>query len=114
MQELRRVRSGNLGERDNLVTMHDVMDAQWLMDNQNDDTYLRHTVMPLERLLIGHKRCVVKDSAVNALCYGAQLMIPGAVQVVLCSSPLQMSIDLRNSCMCVMRIVKSVLTRTRA
>lgn len=80
MQELRRVRSGNLGEDDNLVTMHDVMDAQWLMDNHNDDSYLRHTVMPLERLLIGHKRCVVKDSAVNALCYGAKLMLPGAAQ----------------------------------
>ncbi|GLT71322.1 hypothetical protein SLA2020_433520 [Shorea laevis] len=31
MQELRRVRSGILGEKDNMVTMHDVMDAQWVM-----------------------------------------------------------------------------------
>lgn len=80
MQELRRVRSGNLGECQNLATMHDVMDAQWLLDNHMDDTYLRHTVMPLERLLVGHKRCVVKDSAVNALCYGAKLMIPGLLR----------------------------------
>lgn len=89
MQELRRVRSGNLGECQNLVTMHDVLDAQWLMDNHLDDTYLRHTVMPLERLLVGHKRCVVKDSAVNALCYGAKLMIPGlfpACPLACCSS----------------------------
>jgi tRNA pseudouridylate synthase B C-terminal domain len=28
MQELRRVRSGIMGETDNMVTMHDVMDAQ--------------------------------------------------------------------------------------
>lgn len=80
MQELRRVRSGHLGEKDNLTSMHDVMDAQWLMDNQADDAYLRHIVMPLEKLLIGHKRCVVKDSAVNALCYGAKLMIPGLLR----------------------------------
>jgi H/ACA ribonucleoprotein complex subunit 4 len=33
MQELRRVRSGILGEQDNLVTMHDVLDAQWQYDN---------------------------------------------------------------------------------
>lgn len=79
MQELRRVRSGHLGEKDTLTSMHDVMDAQWLLDNQADDAYLRHIVMPLEKLLIGHKRCVVKDSAVNALCYGAKLMIPGSV-----------------------------------
>lgn len=33
MQELRRVRSGILGEKNNMVTMHDVLDAQWLLDN---------------------------------------------------------------------------------
>jgi H/ACA ribonucleoprotein complex subunit 4 len=32
-QELRRVRSGIMGERDNMVTMHDILDAQWLLDN---------------------------------------------------------------------------------
>lgn len=36
MQELRRVRSGALGENDGIVTMHDVLDAQWLYDNQRD------------------------------------------------------------------------------
>lgn len=29
MQELRRVRSGIMTENDNVVTMHDVLDAQW-------------------------------------------------------------------------------------
>lgn len=36
MQELRRVRSGALSENDEIVTMHDVMDAQWLYDNTRD------------------------------------------------------------------------------
>jgi hypothetical protein len=27
------VRSGIMGERDNMVTMHDILDAQWLLDN---------------------------------------------------------------------------------
>lgn len=36
MQELRRVRSGALSENDDIVTMHDVLDAQWLYDNQRD------------------------------------------------------------------------------
>ena len=31
MQELRRVRSGITGEKDNMVIMHDVMDAQWVL-----------------------------------------------------------------------------------
>lgn len=38
---------------------------------------LLRAILPLERLLISYKRVVVKDSAVNAICYGAKLMIPG-------------------------------------
>ncbi|PON66898.1 tRNA pseudouridine synthase B family [Parasponia andersonii] len=80
MQELRRVRSGILGEKDNMVTMHDVMDAQWVYDNYRDESYLRRVIMPLEVLLTSYKRLVVKDSAVNAICYGAKLMIPGLLR----------------------------------
>ncbi|XP_019709344.2 H/ACA ribonucleoprotein complex subunit 4 [Elaeis guineensis] len=80
MQELRRVRSGILGENDNMVTMHDVLDAQWVYDNFKDESYLRRVVMPLEVLLTSYKRLVVKDSAVNAICYGAKLMIPGLLR----------------------------------
>lgn len=36
MQELRRVRSGAMSENDDIVTMHDVLDAQWLYDNTRD------------------------------------------------------------------------------
>ncbi|KAM7522205.1 hypothetical protein LguiA_012107 [Lonicera macranthoides] len=80
MQELRRVRSGIMGEKDNMVTMHDVMDAQWVYDNNRDESYLRRVIMPLEVLLTSYKRLVVKDSAVNAICYGAKLMIPGLLR----------------------------------
>lgn len=80
MQELRRVRSGALDESAGLVTMHDVLDAQWLVDNQKDETYMRRVVRPLEILLVKHKRIVVKDSAVNAVCYGAKLMVPGLLR----------------------------------
>jgi H/ACA ribonucleoprotein complex subunit 4 len=81
MQELRRVRSGALGETDNLVTMHDVLDAQHVYDTTKDETYLRRVVMPLECLLTNYKRIVVKDSAVNAICYGAKFMIPGLLRI---------------------------------
>ncbi|PNH04400.1 H/ACA ribonucleoprotein complex subunit 4 [Tetrabaena socialis] len=82
MQELRRVRSGIMGEThaQNMVSMHDVLDAQWVYDNFKDESYLRRVVMPLEVLLTRFKRCVVKDSAVNAICYGAKLMIPGLLR----------------------------------
>ena len=80
MQELRRVKSGVLGEEDNLVTMHDVLDAQHVYDTTKDESYLRRVVMPLEVLLTNYKRIVVKDSCVNAICYGAKLMIPGLLR----------------------------------
>lgn len=80
MQELRRVRSGILTENENMCTMHDILDAQYQNDTTKDEAYLRRIVMPLEVLLVNFKRVVVKDSAVNAICYGAKLMIPGLLR----------------------------------
>lgn len=69
-----------MSENDNLTTMHDVLDAQHHYDQTKDETYLRRIVMPLEVLLTNYKRVVVKDSAVNAICYGAKFMIPGLLR----------------------------------
>ncbi|XP_076654113.1 dyskerin pseudouridine synthase 1 Nop60B [Halictus rubicundus] len=77
MQELRRNRSGVQSEKDGMVTMHDILDAQWLYENHGDESYLRRVIKPLEALLVNHKRIIVKDSAVNAICYGAKIMLPG-------------------------------------
>ncbi len=80
MLELRRSRSGILQEDDTMVTMHDVLDAQWVYDTYSDETYLRRVVMPLEMILTNYPRIVIKDTTVNAVCYGAQLMIPGVLR----------------------------------
>ncbi|KEG11973.1 putative centromere/microtubule binding protein cbf5 [Trypanosoma grayi] len=77
MEELRRIRTGVISEDDHISTMHDVLDAQWLYENEKDESYLRRVILPCEYLLTNYKRLVVKDSAVNAMCYGAKLMIPG-------------------------------------
>lgn len=60
--------------------MHDVLDAQYHYDKTKDESYLRRIVMPLETLLVNYKRVVVKDSAVNAICYGAKFMVPGLLR----------------------------------
>ncbi|XP_037041616.1 H/ACA ribonucleoprotein complex subunit 4 [Bradysia coprophila] len=80
MLELRRVRSGIQHEKDGLVTMHDVMDAMYLYDNHKDESLLRRVIRPLEGLLINHKRIIMKDSSVNAVCYGAKIMLPGVLR----------------------------------
>jgi len=80
MQELRRVRSGIQSETEGMMTMHDILDAQWLYDNHKDETYLRRVIKPLEALLTNHKRILMKDTSVNAICYGAKIMLPGILR----------------------------------
>merc|ERR1712195_431102 len=80
MQELRRVRSGAFKEDSTMVTMHDVLDAQWYYKHTGNENYLRRVVLPLEMLLTTYPRIVVKDTSINAVCYGAQLMLPGVLR----------------------------------
>ena len=57
MQELRRVRSGAMSEDDDIVTMHDVMDAQWMYDNTRDGEHLsRHGLNPVDQTLFPLKQ----------------------------------------------------------
>lgn len=80
MEELRRVRSGIMDENDNMATMHDVKDAQWRYEHYKDETYLRRIISPLEIMLKNYKRIIIKDSSINAICYGAKLMLPGVLR----------------------------------
>lgn len=34
----------------------------------------------MEALLVGYKRVMIKDSAINAICYGAKLMLAGLLR----------------------------------
>ncbi|VVC35141.1 Dyskerin-like,Pseudouridine synthase, catalytic domain,tRNA pseudouridine synthase B, partial [Cinara cedri] len=80
MIELRRNRSGITSEEEGLATLHDVLDAQWMFENNKDESYLRRVVRPLEGILTNYKRIFVKDSAINAICYGAKIMLPGLLR----------------------------------
>ena len=55
--------------------MHDVIDATYAYMHKKDETYLRRVIKPLEALLVSHKPIIIKDSAVNAVCYGAKLLL---------------------------------------
>lgn len=69
MLELRRVRSGIQSEKEGMVTLHDVLDAQYLYENHKDESMLRRVIKPLEGLLVNHKRIIMKDSAVRFFNY---------------------------------------------
>lgn len=81
MIELRRSRVHQFSESDHLVTLYELTDAynEW-KDNQND-TKLRQIIRPIEQVFSEMKSVIIRDSAVGALCHGAQLAIPGVLQV---------------------------------
>jgi H/ACA ribonucleoprotein complex subunit 4 len=77
MQELRRTRAGPFVEGEDMVTLHDV--AYWFMNGQQekDEKVLRQIIQPMESALALIPKVYVRDSAVDAVCHGANLMAPG-------------------------------------
>ncbi|QLH04245.1 RNA-guided pseudouridylation complex pseudouridine synthase subunit Cbf5 [Nitrosopumilus oxyclinae] len=81
MVELRRTRVDQFSERDGLVTLHELADAFAIWEEKKDDTKLLKMIKPVEYALSELKSVVVRDSAVDAMCHGAQLAIPGILQI---------------------------------
>jgi H/ACA ribonucleoprotein complex subunit 4 len=80
MQALRRTRTASVGEAD-CVSMHDVRDAMEWYKQDGDEAELRRVVWPMERLLAHLPKVVLRDSAIDAICHGANLAMPGIVGV---------------------------------
>jgi tRNA pseudouridine55 synthase len=78
MVELRRTRVGPLAEEEGLTTLHQLNDAVFRL-GQGDEAPLRRLVLPVEDTLGDLKRVVVRDSAVDAICHGARLAVPGVL-----------------------------------
>jgi H/ACA ribonucleoprotein complex subunit 4 len=76
MVELRRTKVGPLDEAQGLTTLHQLNDAVFKL-KAGDDSAFRKAVLPIEASLGDIKRVVVRDSAVDAICHGARLGIPG-------------------------------------
>jgi H/ACA ribonucleoprotein complex subunit 4 len=75
MEELRRTRSGNMRERES-VQLQDLKDA-FVYWKEGDESHLRKMVAPMEVLLDPLPKVVLKDSAVDAVCHGADLAVVG-------------------------------------
>jgi len=81
MVELRRTKVGPIKEEDGFVTLHELSDAVYRMKAESDETGFRACVMPVERILGPFKKVMVRDSAVDAVCHGAKLAVPGILAV---------------------------------
>ncbi|RLF33577.1 MAG: RNA-guided pseudouridylation complex pseudouridine synthase subunit Cbf5 [Thermoplasmata archaeon] len=77
---LRRTRVGGLKE-ENAVVLQDLKDAYIFWKEEGDEEDLRRMVLPMERLLDHLPKIVARDSAVDAICHGANLAIPGVVEL---------------------------------
>jgi H/ACA ribonucleoprotein complex subunit 4 len=79
LQDLRRTRAGVLTE-DKAVSLHDIKDAVEEHRTGNSE-HLKKMLHPKEVLLAQIPKIEVKDSAVDAICHGANLAVPGVVAV---------------------------------
>ena len=80
LRELRRTRSGHLRE-ENSVFLQDVKDAYIFWKEDENEKELRKILFPMEYLLDSTPKIVLRDSAVDAICHGADLALPGVVEV---------------------------------
>jgi H/ACA ribonucleoprotein complex subunit 4 len=80
MQELRRTRSGPFTESTRLHTLHELVDGNAKLA-EGDEATIRNIVRPVEEALEYIPKIHVRDSAVDSLCHGASLAIPGIVDV---------------------------------
>ncbi len=73
MAELRRTQVGPFNEKNHLVTLQDVTDAYHFWIEDGDESFLRESLLPMERAADHLPKIIIKDSAVDAICHGADL-----------------------------------------
>jgi H/ACA ribonucleoprotein complex subunit 4 len=80
MAELRRTRSGPFTE-DNLIILQDLTDAYHIWKEEGDETLLRECIRPIEAAVEHLPKIVIRDSAVDAICHGADLAAGGIISI---------------------------------
>ena len=78
--ELRRTKVGCLNLED-AVKLQDLKDAYMIWIENEDDRELKKIIKPFEKLFDHLPKIVVRDSAVDAICHGADLALPGVLEV---------------------------------
>ncbi|KKG10018.1 RNA-guided pseudouridylation complex pseudouridine synthase subunit Cbf5 [Methanosarcina sp. 2.H.A.1B.4] len=76
MQGLRRTKAGPFTEK-TIVTLHELKDAYVLWKEEGDESELRRVIRPMESAVSHLPKIILRDSAVDAVCSGASLAVPG-------------------------------------
>ena len=80
LAELRRTRVGHLKEEDS-VKLQDLKDAYSFWKEDSVEKEMRSIIFPIEKFLEHLPKIVIRDTAVDALCHGASLAVPGVVEI---------------------------------
>ena len=80
MRELRRTRAGPFTEDETLVNLHQLSAAQSDFEAGNEAALMK-IIQPMELALNQLPKVLIRDSAVDAVCHGAGLALPGIVQL---------------------------------
>ncbi len=80
LSDLRRSRVGNISEK-NIFYLQDLKDAFVFYKEDKDDSFLKEILRPVEEMLDFLPKIIISDSAVDAICNGANLMKPGIVEI---------------------------------
>ena len=81
MAELRRTKSGPFTEDETLTTLQDLTDAYHIWKEEGDESFLRDCILPMELAVKHLPKIIIRDSAVDALCHGADLAAGGIVSL---------------------------------
>jgi len=81
MAQLRRTKAAGFGEMDNLVTLQDLEDAYHYYKSEGNEKFIRYCVLPIESALAHVKKVWVLDSAIDSVCHGAPLNVPGVAKI---------------------------------
>jgi len=64
-----------------MVTLHDLKDAYVFWKEEGDEAPIRKVLLPVEEGVQHLPKFFVRDSAVDAICHGADLAVPGVVKL---------------------------------
>ena len=81
MAELRRTKSGPFTEDETLTTLQDLTDAYHIWKEEGDESFLRDCILPMELAVKHLPKIIIRDSAVDAVCHGADLATGGIVSL---------------------------------
>ncbi|MBD3354554.1 RNA-guided pseudouridylation complex pseudouridine synthase subunit Cbf5 [Candidatus Woesearchaeota archaeon] len=76
MAELRRTKVGPFDEK-TLVTLQDLTDAYWYYKKEGKEEYIKKCIQPIENAIVHLPKVWVLDNAVESLCNGVNLKVPG-------------------------------------